>query len=341
MEGTTLIFLSHSSRDIEAAEAVCAALEDSGNSCWIATRDIGAGEEWGAAILAAIESSNLMVLVFSTYSTNSPQVRREIAHAARCDLPIRVIRVDSAEPTGSFRLLTIEFMASAEAALPFEDRLAALCSAVSGGAAQAAEAEAVTRKPASDQSGSIRLQALQELLGKVLKANYWIAGIRTLLTAVALIEYFTEHTGRDDARTYVAFSLPLHFAGMAWLLATFAVWLASASHSWLDLRPTVVWRAFFKPLSFMTAPRRIMLELMQKMPGGNQLMAKVQGWWLGVAGTESLSLLMLILAGADDVHPLGLLLPDLLLTMVWFPTAMATGSIVLAVEKLHAAPKES
>jgi hypothetical protein len=320
---------------------VCAALEDSGNLCWIASRDIGAGQEWGAAILAAIESSDLMVLVFSTYSNNSPQVRREIAHAARCDVPIRVIRVDSAEPSGSFRLLTNEFMASAETALPFEDRLAALCSAVLGGGAQAGEAEAVIRKPVSDQSGSIPLQSLQELLARVLKVNYWIAGIRMLLSAVALIKYFAEHTGRDEARTYVAFSLPLHFAGMAWLLATFAVWLASASHSWLALRPTVVWQAFLKPLSFMTAPRCIVLELMQNMQGGNQPIAKARRWWLGVAGAASLSLLMLILAGADDVHPLGLLLPDLLLTMIWFPTAMATKSVVLAVETLPAAPKES
>lgn len=127
---------------------------------------------------------------------------------------------------------------------------------------------------------------------------------------------------------------------MAWLLATFAVWLASASRSWLDLRPAFVWRAFLKPLSFMTAPRRIVLDLMRNIPGSGRLIAKARRWWLGIAGAASLSVLMLLLAGADDVHPLGLLLPDLLLTMIWFPTARATGSIVRTVDDLLAVPRE-
>src|SRR5215213_1012674 len=45
------IFISHSSRDKPAADAVCAALERAGLRCWIAPRDIVPGTDWSAAIV--------------------------------------------------------------------------------------------------------------------------------------------------------------------------------------------------------------------------------------------------------------------------------------------------
>jgi hypothetical protein len=48
------VFVSHSTRDKAAADAVCAALEAGGLRCGIAPRDIKAGENWATSILRGI-----------------------------------------------------------------------------------------------------------------------------------------------------------------------------------------------------------------------------------------------------------------------------------------------
>jgi hypothetical protein len=56
------VFVSYSSQDKTAANAVCAVLEQNGIRCWIAPRDITPGERWGAAIVGAINCARAMVL---------------------------------------------------------------------------------------------------------------------------------------------------------------------------------------------------------------------------------------------------------------------------------------
>lgn len=46
-------FARHSSKDKPVANAVVAALEARGVRCWVAPRDILAGQDWGEAIIAA------------------------------------------------------------------------------------------------------------------------------------------------------------------------------------------------------------------------------------------------------------------------------------------------
>ena len=59
------VFLSHATEDRDIATQVCAALEADGISCWIAPRDVKAGTDYAAAILDAIRTSDLVLLVFS------------------------------------------------------------------------------------------------------------------------------------------------------------------------------------------------------------------------------------------------------------------------------------
>jgi hypothetical protein len=40
------VFISYSSKDKLTADAICAARERDGARCWIAPRDVLAGEEW-------------------------------------------------------------------------------------------------------------------------------------------------------------------------------------------------------------------------------------------------------------------------------------------------------
>ncbi|MBV8277390.1 MAG: toll/interleukin-1 receptor domain-containing protein, partial [Verrucomicrobia bacterium] len=83
------VFISHSSKDKLTADAVCNRLESAGIRCWIAPRDIIPGEGWSAAIMRGIDTSKVMVLVFSENANVSAHVRREVAHA--CDHEITVI----------------------------------------------------------------------------------------------------------------------------------------------------------------------------------------------------------------------------------------------------------
>src|SRR5438067_129983 len=76
------VFISHSINDKTTADAICATLEASGIGCWIAPRNILPGKEWGEAIIEAINSCRVMVLVLSAQSNQSPQVRREVERAA-------------------------------------------------------------------------------------------------------------------------------------------------------------------------------------------------------------------------------------------------------------------
>ena len=59
------VFISYSSHDSDVANQICAAVEESGTLCWIAPRDVMPGESYGEALIDAINSCRVMVLVLS------------------------------------------------------------------------------------------------------------------------------------------------------------------------------------------------------------------------------------------------------------------------------------
>lgn len=61
-------FVSYASEDRDAASEVADRLEEAGHVCWIAPRDIRAGQSYGAEIIRGIECSNAIVLVLSQHS---------------------------------------------------------------------------------------------------------------------------------------------------------------------------------------------------------------------------------------------------------------------------------
>jgi tetratricopeptide (TPR) repeat protein len=75
------VFISHSHEDKPIADAICASLEASRIRCWVAPRDIMPGKEWGEAIIDGISQCRAMVLVFSSNSNQSGQVKREVERA--------------------------------------------------------------------------------------------------------------------------------------------------------------------------------------------------------------------------------------------------------------------
>ena len=92
------VFISHSSKDKLIADAICANLEAAGARCWIAPRDIAAGDDWPTAISNAISSCRVMVLVFSASSNSSEDVSRELYLAANGGLVIIPFKIEAIKP---------------------------------------------------------------------------------------------------------------------------------------------------------------------------------------------------------------------------------------------------
>lgn len=92
------IFISYSTKDKNAANAICHELESNGLKCWIAPRDIQGGVEYAQEIIDGIENSKILVLVFSKNSQASPYVTNEIANAFEKNKPIISYKIDETMP---------------------------------------------------------------------------------------------------------------------------------------------------------------------------------------------------------------------------------------------------
>ena len=95
------IFISHSSRDAKIATAVSGALEANGHSCFIAPRDIKAGREYAEEIVNGIDGADILLLLLSVQSNQSPHVLREVERAGSSRIPIMVYKLEEVELTKS------------------------------------------------------------------------------------------------------------------------------------------------------------------------------------------------------------------------------------------------
>ena len=75
------VFISHSHKNKNVADAICANFEQNQIKCWYAPRDIMPGKSWPAAIKTAIKESSVFILVFSEDSNESKQVMSEVSLA--------------------------------------------------------------------------------------------------------------------------------------------------------------------------------------------------------------------------------------------------------------------
>ena len=95
------IFISYSQADRECAFELVARLEGQGIQCWIAPRDITPSADWASEIMDAISAAQVMILVFSASSNQSPQVRREVERAVHKQLSILPFRIEDVPPSKS------------------------------------------------------------------------------------------------------------------------------------------------------------------------------------------------------------------------------------------------
>ena len=98
------VFISYrdSVNDKAAAEKVCAHLEAEGFSCWIAPRDVLEGDDFGAAIVSAIQDCRVLVLIFSAAANASRQIARELKLADDAEKTVLPIRIEEVSPSGNF-----------------------------------------------------------------------------------------------------------------------------------------------------------------------------------------------------------------------------------------------
>jgi hypothetical protein len=96
------VFISHSSRDRKVARTICSALESRGLTCWIASRDVGPGENFMDAIVHAIRAAKVMVLVFSENANNSDEIKREVVLASNAKITVIPVRVEDVVPSDAF-----------------------------------------------------------------------------------------------------------------------------------------------------------------------------------------------------------------------------------------------
>jgi hypothetical protein len=93
-----LVFVSHAPEDGKVANLICGAMESRGLQCWLAERHASKGAV-GASIVRAIRSARVMVLVFTSSSNNSLEIKRELALASQHKLAVIPVRVEDVAPS--------------------------------------------------------------------------------------------------------------------------------------------------------------------------------------------------------------------------------------------------
>ncbi len=186
------VFICHSSTDKAVADAACAALEAQRIPCWIAPRDILAGEEYGEAIIEALSSCQIVLLVFSNAANSSSQVRREIERALSKEKIIVPFRIERVMPSRAmeFALGNTHWLDALTP--PLEHYLVQLCDTIARLIQKQAVEEAPLWQqpsPADNQAAFIPEPKSEEAKSKSFRLWFpnWVWGG---LAAVALLSAF-------------------------------------------------------------------------------------------------------------------------------------------------------
>ena len=126
------VFLSHSSKDKEIANAICESLESQEIDCWIAPRDIPMGvERFEEEIVEAIEGAKVFVVIISSDSNESSHVAREVAQEAKKKnpniIPVRIEEVNMSRTLDYYLSSTQRIDATTP---PLQDHLETLTSRI-------------------------------------------------------------------------------------------------------------------------------------------------------------------------------------------------------------------
>jgi hypothetical protein len=96
------VFISHSSKDRRLAERLCSELETRGIKCWISSRDIAPGQNFQEAIVAAIRTVPVMILIFTINANASDEIKKEVAIASLNRVTVIPVRMKETVPSDAF-----------------------------------------------------------------------------------------------------------------------------------------------------------------------------------------------------------------------------------------------
>lgn len=124
------VFISYTSQDKTAADAVVNALESKGIRCWYLPRDISPGLSWGETIVNAIEESKAFILILSKHATESQQIIREVELSVSKGLIIIPFRIEDISIFGplAYFLVTSHWLDAFDS--PIENHLPNLINSV-------------------------------------------------------------------------------------------------------------------------------------------------------------------------------------------------------------------
>jgi len=106
------VFISYASADQDVANKLVAEIERRGIPCWISSRDIHPGEDYQRAIVTALETSGVVLLLFSQHANESAEIPKELALASKFRKTIIPARIEDIVPSGSFayQITTAQFI---------------------------------------------------------------------------------------------------------------------------------------------------------------------------------------------------------------------------------------
>lgn len=142
------VFISYCSEDKSVADEVCAGLESSGITCWIAPRDVRPGENWAGSIIKSISAAKVMVLIFSRHTNASRHVMNEIERAVSHRVTVVPFRIDEVKPSEDLELFISSCHWLDAFKAPRSAKIGDLVRAVSGAIGREAPATAAVSAPA-------------------------------------------------------------------------------------------------------------------------------------------------------------------------------------------------
>lgn len=190
-----LIFISHSSKDGEIAADLCEYLEKNEKKCFIAPRDIPYGNAYAEEIVNGIDNSEIMVLLLSENSNQSPHVLREVERAVSKSIPILIYKLEDVELSKSMEyfLMTHQWM-DAKKTDDFSEILKCVNNISGRGSTE--NAGQVTGDKGSGNAasgtGNIRNKDKKKT-GMIVTVAALIVGVAVIITAVLLLN------GKDDS----------------------------------------------------------------------------------------------------------------------------------------------
>ena len=100
------VFISYASEDEVVANQVRDALETAGIACWIAPRDILAGQSWASSIVGALEECRILLVLISNSANRSRQMAREVELADAKKRRILPVRLEDVVPQKDLEYFT-------------------------------------------------------------------------------------------------------------------------------------------------------------------------------------------------------------------------------------------